>query len=215
MPVRHLVWDMDGTLLDSGVAVPVSFVAAVRRLGGPQLRPEDVVASYARGPSDVLLAHLLGHDLAAGESEVYYEELSGATVLPYPGVLDVLAALRAGGQPVAVFTGASHRAASMLLAGAGIRTDVLVGGDEIERPKPAGDGLLLAAHRLGVAAADLAYIGDAPNDLRAASAVRAVSAAAGWGHQYDSSAPADVTLAAPRDALPLLADGIAGTGEAG
>jgi phosphoglycolate phosphatase len=214
MPVRHLVWDMDGTLLDSGIAVPVSFVAAVRRLGGPQLRPEDVVASYARGPSDVLLAHLLGRDLAAGESEVYYEELSGATVLPYPGVLDVLGALRAGGQPVAVFTGASHRAASMLLAGAGIRTDVLVGGDEIERPKPAGDGLLLAAHRLGVAAADLAYIGDAPNDLRAAGAVRAVSAAAGWGHQYDSSAPADVTLAAPRDALPLLADGIAGTGAA-
>ena len=92
MPVRHLVWDMDGTLLDSGVAVPVSFVAAVRRLGGPQLRPEDVAASYARGPSDVLLAHLLGRDLAAGESEVYYEELSGATVLPYPGVLDVLVA---------------------------------------------------------------------------------------------------------------------------
>ncbi len=204
MPVRQLVWDMDGTLIDSSVAVPAAYVAAVRRLGGPPVTPQQVVASYPIGPAEALLPHLLGRDLAAGESEAYYDELTSATVRPYPGVADVLSALRARGHLVAVFTGASHRAAAMLLTGAGIAVDVLVGGDEVRHVKPAGDGLLLAARRLGIAASAVAYIGDAPNDIGAARAAGSLSAAAAWGHQYDAAVPADVTLAAPGDALALL-----------
>ena len=202
--VRQLVWDMDGTLLDSGVAVPAAYVAAVRRRRGPVLTPAQVVASYPVGPPAVLLAHLLGRELAAGELEAYYEELSGVSVRAYPGVEEVLAELRARGHRVAVFTGASSRAAAMLLASAGIVVDVLVGSDEVERPKPAGDGLLLAARRLHTAPGDLAYIGDSPLDMGAAAAVGALGAAAAWGDWYQSAAAADVTLATPGEALTLL-----------
>jgi HAD superfamily hydrolase (TIGR01509 family) len=195
---------MDGTLLDSSVVVPAAYVAAVRRLGGPEITPAQVVASYSVGPPEVLLAHLLGRKLAAGESEAYYDELSAVTARAYPGVEEVLAALRARGHRVAVFTGASSRAATMLLAAAGIAVDVLVGGEEVARPKPAADGLLLTAGRLGIAPGDLAYIGDAPNDLRAATAAGGIGAAAAWGHQYQSAEPADVTLATPAEALALL-----------
>jgi HAD superfamily hydrolase (TIGR01509 family) len=205
--VRCLVWDMDGTLLDSGVAVPAAYVAAVRALGGPAITPELVVAAYPVGPPEVLLAHLLGRDLAAGDAEAYYAELTGAVVPAYPGVRDVLAALRERGQPVAVFTGASRRAASMLLAAAGLEVTVLTGGEEVGHPKPAADGLLLTARRLGVAPADIGYIGDAPNDMRAARAAGSVSLAAAWGHQYDPAEPADRRLARPADALALLRAG--------
>ncbi|MFE3414894.1 HAD family hydrolase [Streptomyces mirabilis] len=81
----------------------------------------------------------------------------------------MLDTLRESGRPVAVFTGASSRAAAMLLRAAGLDIDVLIGGDHVQRPKPAGDGLLLAAEQLGVAPAALAYIGDSPLDLRAAA----------------------------------------------
>ncbi len=201
---RQLVWDMDGTLLDSTAAVPAAYVTAVRRLHGPELTPAQVVASYSVGPPEVLLAHLLGRTLAAGESEAYYAELSGVSVQPYPGVAGVLAALRARRHRVAVFTGASTRAATMLLAAAGVAVDVLVGGDEVANPKPAGDGLILMAQRLGIAPGDLAYIGDSPVDLRAAAAVGSVGAAAAWGHQYSRAESADVTLASPDEALALL-----------
>jgi phosphoglycolate phosphatase len=201
---RQLVWDMDGTLLDSAVAVPAAYVAAVERLGGPSVRPDQVVGSYSVGPSAVLLAHLLGRELRDGELEVYYSELAGATVCPYPGIDEVICALKAAGHPVAVFTGASRTAAHLLLSAAGIAADVLVGGDEVARPKPAPDGLLLVAQRLGTAPGELAYIGDAPNDLRAATAAGALSAAAAWGHQYDSAVAADVTLARPASALELV-----------
>ena len=179
-------------------------MAAVRRLGGADLTPAEVVASYSLGPPDVLLAHLLGRDLTAGESDAYYDELSAVTARAYPGVEEVLAALRSRGHRVAVFTGASSRAATLLLPAAGIAVDVLVGGDEVARPKPAADGLLLTARRLGIAPGDLAYIGDAPNDLRAATAAGGISAAAAWGHQYEVAEPADVTLATPAEALALL-----------
>jgi HAD superfamily hydrolase (TIGR01509 family) len=202
--IRQLVWDMDGTLLDSSVAVPAAFVAAVRRLGGAPVSPEQVVASYPIGPAEALLPHLLGRELTAGESEAYYDELATVSIRPYGGIADVLSALRARGHRLAVFTGASYRAAAMLLADAGIGVDVLVGGDEVLHRKPAGDGLLLAAQRLGISASDIAYIGDAPNDMGAARAAGSVSAAAAWGHQYDAAVPADITLATPADALALL-----------
>lgn len=204
MPHWQLVWDMDGTLLDSSVAVPAAFMAAVRRLGGPLVSPEQVVASYPIGPAEALLPHLLGRELAPGESEAYYDELATASIRPYGGIAEVLSALRARGHRLAVFTGASHRAAAMLLTGAGIAADVLVGGDEVRRPKPAGDGLLLAARRLGIAAGAIAYIGDAPNDMGAARAAGSLSVAAAWGHQYDAAVPVDITLASPAGALALL-----------
>jgi HAD superfamily hydrolase (TIGR01509 family) len=202
--IRHLVWDMDGTLLESGVAVPAAYVAAIRRLGGPSVTARQVVAAYPVGPPEVMLAHLLGRDLAPGDAEAYYAELCGAEVAPYPGITEVLAALRERGQPVAVFTGASSRAARMLLRSAGIEPDVLVGGEEVPNAKPAADGVLLAAGRLGVAPGAVGYVGDAPADMRAARAAGAVSAAAAWGHQYEQTEPADWTLAAPADALCLL-----------
>ncbi len=200
----QLIWDMDGTLLDSGVVVPAAFVAAVGQLGGPAVTPAQVVARYSLGTPEVILADLLGRVITVTEADAYYRELARSHVQAYPGMAEVLTALRAHGHPVAVFTGASSRAASILLASAGVAVDVLVGGDHVQRPKPAGDGLVLAASRLGVPACHLAYIGDAPNDLRAARSVGGLAGAAAWGHQYDPAEPADVTLAAPGDALALL-----------
>jgi HAD superfamily hydrolase (TIGR01509 family) len=200
----QLVWDMDGTLLDSGVAVPAAYVTAVRELGGPTVTPADVVARYWLGVPELILADLLGRNVTAAEADVYYGELERAEVAPYPDAAGVLAALRARGHPVAIFTGTSSRAAAMLLEAAGLRADVVVGGDLVQRPKPAGDGLALVARRLGVPTSILAYIGDAPNDLRAARAAGGLAAAAAWGHQYDPAEPADVTLAAPGAALELL-----------
>jgi beta-phosphoglucomutase-like phosphatase (HAD superfamily) len=54
----QLVWDMDGTLLDSSRAVPDAFVAAIIELGGPSLERQQIVAAYPLGVAEVILAHL-------------------------------------------------------------------------------------------------------------------------------------------------------------
>ncbi len=204
MPIRELVWDMDGTLLDTTTAVPVAFVRAVRALSGPDLATSDVVDAYWRGTPEVILEHLVGRPLTPTETEVYYRELEGVDVASYPEVADTFAALKAQGRALAVFTGASTRAAGMLLKAADLPVDVLIGGDKVARSKPAPDGILLAATELGIEPEDVAYIGDSLLDLRAATSAGSHSVAAAWGHQYDPAQQADVVLASAARALDLL-----------
>lgn len=201
----RLVWDMDGTLLDSTGVVPEAFVATARELGADDVDHAKVVAAYSLGVPEVMLEHLVGRPLSDAEVGLYYDRLLGSSVTAYTGVLETLGALRERGLPVVVFTGASSRAARTLLASAGITYDVLVGGDHVARPKPAPDGVLEAARRLAVDPADLVYIGDAPTDLQAARSAGARGAAAMWGHLYREDEPADVRLQTPEHALDLVA----------
>lgn len=195
---------MDGTLLDSTGVVPDAFVAAVAELGGVQVDREQVVAAYSLGVPEVMLEHLLGRELEAAEAEAYYRRLLDAPVTPYAGIAETVAQLRRSGHLIVVFTGASARAATTLLASAGIEVDLLIGGDQIDHPKPAPDGIFLAAERLQRRPGELAYVGDAPTDLRAAKAAGALSVAAAWGHLYDADEPADVALATPREVFALV-----------
>lgn len=126
---------------------------------------------------------------------------------PYTGVVDVFAALRTQGRALAVFTGASSRAAGMLVRSAGLHIDVLIGGDHVSRPKPAPDGILLAAKEISVDAVDIAYVGGSPLDLLAAVGAGSRGAASAWGHMYDQAERADVVLSGPLQALDLLSIG--------
>jgi HAD superfamily hydrolase (TIGR01509 family) len=204
VPVRALVWDMDGTLLDSSAVVTAAFATALARVGGPVVTAAEVISAYSLGPPEVILAHLAGRPLTTAETGEYYRELAGARVSAYPGIAGVLRALRERGQPVAVSTGASARAARILLAAGGLAADVLVGGDEVTRPKPAADGLLRTAALLGLPPRECAYIGDAPADMGAARAAGCLSAAAAWGHMFDPAQPCDSVLNTPADALLLV-----------
>ncbi|GAB3681630.1 HAD family hydrolase [Angustibacter aerolatus] len=202
--MTQVVWDMDGTLLDSTELVPQALADAVAELGGPVVDRDAVVAAYARGVPEVIMEHLLGRPLVDGEAEAFYRRLDGAHLQPYDGVPEALQALRDAGQQVVVFTGNATRGAQVLFASAGVEVDLLVGGDQVARPKPAPDGLHEVAARLGVPVGELAYVGDAPADLGAARAAGALAVAAAWGHLHDPALPADVRLRRPQDVLRLL-----------
>ena len=207
--VTAVVFDMDGTLVDSTTVIPDAYISVIRSLGGPAYEREDIVAAYHVGPPEAMLTHLLGRPARPEEVDAYHDRLAalapgGVTV--YPGVAALLDALRAL-VPLAVFTGASILACRILLGAAGLleRFTTLVGSDEVERSKPHPDGIIEACARLGVATADAAYVGDAPNDLEAARRSRALALAAAWGHQYRPDEPADGVLQRPGDLLAYVA----------
>jgi HAD superfamily hydrolase (TIGR01509 family) len=199
---------MDGTLIDSGTVVPDAFVATAQALAGTTYTREQVIELYPLGPPASMLTRLLGRPCTADDLDAYHERLHtmASKIHPYPEIVSVLKTLR-GHLPMAVFTGASGRAARMLLETTGLLEHfaVVIAGDELDRQKPHPDGILRACERLGVPAQAVAYVADAPIDLEAARRAGAVPVAAGWGHLFQASEPAQVVvLRRPRELLALL-----------
>jgi HAD superfamily hydrolase (TIGR01549 family) len=200
--VTAVVFDMDGTLIDSSGVVPPAFSEAIRRMGGPALGHDEVIDSYVLGPPAAIMEHFLGRPVTEEELDAYHERLSDEArargLRPYPGIVEVLDALRV--LPLGVFTNADQGNTRVLLGAAGIaeRFAAVVGADEVApRFKPNPDGLLLTCERLGVEAARTAYVGDGPLDAETAKRAGALAVAAGWGHQLDDASSFELVVDTP------------------
>ncbi len=124
------------------------------------------------------------------------------------GMDDVLLELKAQGRRLGIVS--AKRRSTVELAFASVEIghlfDVVVGGDEAERQKPAPDLLLLALDRLGARPAEAAYVGDSPFDMQAARAagMRAVGVTWGGIHAPEALADADVVVSRPEELLAVL-----------
>ncbi|MGW5776486.1 HAD family hydrolase [Streptomyces sp. NPDC003863] len=206
--MRAVVFDMDGTLLDSVPTVSQAYADAVQSLGGPPVTPDEVVAGWHVGHTKQVLTHFLGRPCGSVEVERFHAHLDPAIaeLRPFPGIPDMLDHLAAMGLRLGVFTAATRRVATSMLAAAGIDTrfEVVVAGDEVDRPKPAPDGLLLAGRRLGVPVEATSYVGDAEVDLGCARAAGAQGVHAGWGARPGVRVGAHLVAVRPHDLADLL-----------
>jgi HAD superfamily hydrolase (TIGR01549 family) len=187
--VDAVIFDMDGTLLDSSRTVPGAYAAAIDELCGRRVTDAEVIAEYGSGPASALLSRFIGRQATDSDVECWLRHLEARvtqTVI-YPGVPSAIERLASAGVPLAVFTGATTRAAEMQLTHGGMRLrfGAIVGSDEVAAVKPAPDGVYRACELLDVAPSRTAYVGDAINDLRCARAAGAIPVAAAWGHLYE------------------------------
>jgi HAD superfamily hydrolase (TIGR01509 family) len=208
--LRAVIFDMDGTLVDSLESVPAAYVATVEQLTGRVCTVDEVVASYSVGPGKAMLSVLLGRPCHENDLALYHDHLKRdlSLVRTYPSIEASISNLSET-MKVGVFTGAGRGAASILLAHAGLQKyfEVVVTGDDVLRPKPAPDGILAACEALGVPPEETAYVGDASNDMQAAAAAEVFAVLAGWGHQYEPSTEADLVVFDPTDLVHLLKTG--------
>jgi sugar-phosphatase len=177
--IRALLFDMDGTLVDSDRAVERSWLSWAGEYGA------DGPAAYemAHGsPSEAtvrkLLTHLSEEEIrraSARPLELQYDDL--ADVVATPGALDLIALLDREGVPWAVVTSADDRLAKARLTAAGITPRVLVTTDDVPAGKPDPAGYLLAARLLGVPPENCLVVEDAEVGLAAARAAGAHTAA--------------------------------------
>jgi HAD superfamily hydrolase (TIGR01549 family) len=206
--IDAVVFDMDGTLLDSADTVPAAYAAAIYELSGVRCTHAEVIAAYSAGPASALLAAFIGRE--AGDSDVacWHRHLERrlSDTMVYRGIPEVLGRLGDAGLALGVFTGATRHAAQLQLNHSELAPcfRAIVGSDEVPSVKPAPDGLLLACERLGVPITRTLYVGDAKDDLLCARAAEASAGAAAWGHLYEEGLEADLILETPEDLLTLL-----------
>ncbi|GAA3240558.1 phosphoglycolate phosphatase [Pseudonocardia petroleophila] len=198
--ITAVVWDMDGTLLDSIDAIAAAFAAAAGR--GP-IPPAEVERLFRLPTPEAILADLTGRPTGV---DAFYRALAAeaAHVRPYPGIRVALTALTV---PTGVFTGSNAVATDILLRATGLRDlfGTVVAGDDVDRRKPDPAGLELACRRLGVPAGSALYVGDSATDLETARRAGASPVAAAWGHNHRPGDGDAVVCARPGDVLALLA----------
>jgi phosphoglycolate phosphatase len=174
-----LVFDLDGTLVDSVPDLRAALNKMLRERGRPPLSPSEVKRMVGDG-APALVARALaasGAD-AAGASEALarfleiYEANAVRLSRPYPGVRETLTALRQRGYRVAVCTNKPQRATMAVIEGLGFLPliDGIAGGDRFSVKKPNPGHLLGLISELGASVAATAMIGDNENDAAAARA---------------------------------------------
>jgi HAD superfamily hydrolase (TIGR01549 family) len=206
--LRAVVFDLDGTLVDTMPLILDTYVHTIHSLGGPVVTTDDILGKFHIGPTPVVLKYFLGRSISADDMECYHTayEQAIAGLQPFPGVVDMVEELSGDGYRLGLFTSATRRAATRVLATTGLdrcfRT--VVGGDEIIHPKPASDGLELACRRLGVDPVEAAYVGDAPVDLECARYAGVLAIHARWGGAVEVKAGDHIIADHPVDILAYI-----------
>jgi pyrophosphatase PpaX len=113
----------------------------------------------------------------------YWLENHDRCTRPFDGALELVKRLHAGGHPLGVVTAKIEVGAHRSLGHVGLASfmGAVVAADSGVPPKPAPDGVLLAARQLGREPGEAIFVGDSPHDVAAGNAAGAIAVAATWG----------------------------------
>ena len=209
MRFPYVLFDFDGTVVDSGPIILASMKYATSTILGRDIPDAELMASVG-GPGLEAQMETFGPGRVAELVAAYraHNEPLHSELVSFAGIDDVLAAFVGQGRRLGVVSAKRH--ATVMLGFAAVPVgqyfDVVVGGDEVPHQKPAPDGLLLALERLGASPHQTAYVGDSPFDMEAARAAGVYAVGVAWGGIHDGSAllAADVVVGEPSELLAVL-----------
>ncbi|WP_247827430.1 HAD family hydrolase [Arthrobacter antioxidans] len=191
--VQSVLFDLDGTLMDTPRAIAAQLVVAVQQTTGraPSLSEAKGLIGRPLPELCAMLAELEPGSSRVGEVVEAYRHLYRTEVVPmaaslvFPGVMEGLALLCEHGMKLAVVTSKQGDSARLILEASGMRKffTTVVGVDDTVLPKPNPDPALLALQRLGVDSREAVFVGDTAHDIRTAQAVpmRAIAVTYGVG----------------------------------
>ena len=177
--IKLVIFDLDGTLIDSRLDLVHSVNAALRHIHRPEL-PEEVIASYVGDGAPILIQRALGGE-AVDQALVrkglefflsYYREHKLDHTTVYDGVREALAAIQRSGNGVprklAVLTNKPVNPSRAIVDALGLGSyfSQVYGGNSFATKKPEPEGALKLLSEAGVHPEEAAIIGDSHVDVR-------------------------------------------------
>ncbi|HLW84820.1 MAG TPA: HAD-IA family hydrolase [Candidatus Sulfotelmatobacter sp.] len=230
--IKLVIFDLDGTLIDSRLDLVHSVNAALRHIGRPEL-PDDVIASYVGDGAPILIQRALGGEVV-DEALVrkglefflaYYREHKLDHTTVYPGVAEALAAIQNSSNGVSHGTshGASHGNQRKLAVlsnkpvkpsqaivealGLGHFFSQVYGGNSFASKKPDPEGARALLGEYGVRPEEAAMVGDSHVDVRtgANAGLHTVGVTYGFAPHTLVDQPADVMVDSPHELATVFA----------
>lgn len=192
---KHVVFDLDGTLLHSMPGIAVGLNRALACMGRPSLTQERVASIIGCGVRN-LCSRALGYEdeLSAPADEVdaliahFRREYAACwreeKPAPYPGVMSLITELRGAGVHMAILSNKQHEVTfdmARFVFGEQTFSPVLGHSGEFPR-KPAPDALLHIAQLWGVPAKQITLVGDSLTDAATAHAAGTGLILVSWGY---------------------------------
>ena len=207
-----MIFDLDGVIVDSEPHSMQALVDVLRE-HGVEPTPAELRQSYGRKITEDLADYFARHGVAAdlaaavARKRARYYELAAGKLVPFPGVLPLLARLRARGYPLALASSGDRGKVAFSLQALALEAafDAVVDGDAIGTSKPHPEIYLTAARRLAVDARRCLAIEDAPSGVRAAKRAGMRCLAVTNSVSRDALGEADLVVASLADDLsPVL-----------
>ncbi len=204
-----VLFDLDGTLIDSGAIILASFRHATQTVLRREI-PDAELAGLVGGSN--IHDQMRAIDAAQVEelvrvyrehNEPLHDELEA-----FEGIEHVLAELKREGRRLGIVTAKRRKTVELAFAVLPLERyfDVVVTSDLTERHKPHPEPVLTALERLGADRSDAAFVGDSPYDVAAGKAAGVFTVAVAWGniHPLENLAEADVLVETPAQLLEIL-----------
>ena len=185
-PLRAVLFDLDGTLIDSIGLIVDAMHHAFETFDGEV--PDD--SAWMSGIGTPLYKQLARYARSPEELEVLRERYRAYQVVhhdnvikAYPGAVDVLANLHARGIVMGIVTSKGDQLAhrGIELTGLAKFLPVVIGADSVTKHKPEPEPVLLALERLGAGTHEALMIGDSPHDISSGNAAGVRTVGALWG----------------------------------
>lgn len=214
MRPRTIVFDLDGTLIDSLGLILASYRHTMQTHLGRSL-PDELWVRGMGTPLAVQMLEFAGDEEEADAMVGTYQDHNLANhdrlVRSYPGVRQAVGELRERGATLAIATSKRAEATRLGLESCGFPATwfaAIVTADDVERPKPDPEPVLRALELAGEADPSRAvYVGDSVHDMRAGRAAGVTTVAVLWGpNSRDTLAPTepDLWVETPTDLVAAL-----------
>jgi pyrophosphatase PpaX len=211
-PPRTVLFDLDGTLIDSIELIIESYQHTIHAHRLPSITREEIVAGI--GTPLVAVFGRWTDDAGAIEEWIatyrsYNLTHHDSRVRAFPGAVEMVRRVQAAGRRLGLVTSKNNAGARRGLALVGLDgvMEVIVGADDVTRHKPDPEPVRRALEQLGSPASEAVYIGDSHHDVASGRAAGVRTIAVCWGPipgERLTAAGADRVCATPEEVLAEL-----------